>query len=636
MRWVQIVRQRGLSHKACTARKSVAGCGIVPSTQPFMSAMSYFPKATLVILLALAVGACASGGVTGPEASQQKGDVDFHLLLAEIARERGQFPEAARHYRDAALLSTDATIAERAVMMAESTGQTEVGLEAANRWRKLAPEDPRVYRFLGAFELRSQRYTKSAEYYDRVIVEAPDLNAGFGLVLGLVGTEEDRAGATQVMRELVKRHPASAQGHYGLGRLALRSGANELALEHAQSAADLNPDSPNIQLLLARALLVNRQVDESLALAEAVVKRHDAPELRLEYAELLLAARRSDEARGLLNGVLVEVPGMPEAVRALAFLELSAGNLREARALFDELKLGQRYRTEAFYYLGRIAETEDQYLQAVRYYSRVTQGASAAEAQLRASQLLYERLSDADGALRHLEDFAAANPRLATPMLLGRGRLLVLMERNDEAMALLAAAREADPDNNSLTEAHAQLYMFTAQLALGREDLEAAEALLNAGLDIRPKDTTLRYSKALLLERTDRLRDAIGLLRELVNEQPDDALALNALGYTLADRTKRFTEARRYIQRALVIEPNNPAILDSMGWVLFKLGEHEAALTFLQRALSMQRDPEIGAHLIKVHLALDQHQEAKAVLDDLSAENPDDPILKPLRDALNQ
>jgi tetratricopeptide (TPR) repeat protein len=608
-----------------------------PTNPLLVSAMAYFPKAALVILLAAAVGACATGGgVADSDPTKQQGDVDFHLLLAEIARERGQYQEAARHYRDAAMLSSDPTIAERAATMAESTGQTEIGLQAANRWLKLAPDDVRVYRFLGTFELRSQHYGKAAGHFDRLAAEAADLDSGLDLVVSLLGTEEDRVGATEVMRELVKRHSDSAQGHYGLGRLALRAGANELALEHAQAAVQLRPDSVDKQLLLARALLVNRQVDEGLALAASIAEHNDAAEIRLEYAELLLAARRTDQARTLLNDVLTEVPGMPEAVRALAFLELSAGELEAARRRFDELKLGQRYRNEAFYYLGRISETEDQYLQAVRYYSRVTEGSSAVEAQLRASQLLYEQLSDADGALRHLEDFGQANPRLATPMLLGRGRLLVLMERNDEAMTLLTTARETDPGNESLADAQAQLYMFTAQQALGRENLEVAEVLLNQGLDIRPKDTTLRYSKALLLERTDRLRDAIGLLKDLVNERPDDSLALNALGYTLADRTERYDEARRYVQRALVIEPNNPAILDSMGWVLFKLGEYDAALTFLQRALTMQRDPEIGAHLIHVHIAMDQRQEAESLLQELLAENPEDPVLQPLKDSLTR
>jgi tetratricopeptide (TPR) repeat protein len=599
--------------------------------------MSQIPKIVLIVISGLMFGGCVStGGLPSGDESAQAGDLDFHLLLAEIARERGQFEEAARHYRDAALLSADPSVAERAAMMAESTGLNDVGLEAATRWLKLAPTDARVFRFLGTFELRGGNYRKAADHFEHLVQESPDVDLGLELVVGLIGAEEDRIGATEVMQHLVERHSESASGHYGLGRLALRGGANKLALEQAQLAVELDSEAVDNQLLMARALLVNGQVEEGLRLAESLTLRYDDPGVRLEYAELLLAAQRQDEARLLLNDVLEEVPGMPEAVRALAFLELSAGDLDASRQRFDELKLGQRYRTEAFYYLGRISETEDQYLQAVRYYSRVTQGSSAVEAQLRASQLLYEELGDADGALRHLQDFAVANPRLATPMLLGRGRLLVMMDRAEEAVALLEEARQKDDKDGTLADAQAQLYMFTAQRALARDDLVGAEMALDQGLEIRPGEPALRYSKALLLEQTGRLKKSVAILEDLVDEHPEDALALNALGYTLADRTTRFTDARRYIQRALAIEPNNSAVLDSMGWVLFKLGEHDAAVTFLQRALGLQRDPEIAAHLVQVHLALEQRQTAMALLEEFLAENPDDPILQPLKESLAQ
>ena len=246
--------------------------------------------------------------------------------------------------------------------------------------------------------------------------------------------------------------------------------------------------------------------------------------------------------------------------------------MKEARGYFDDLKLGQRYRTEALYYLGRIEETDEEYFKAVRLYSRVADGNYAVEAQLRASQLLFQHLNDPEGALAHLSNFAVANSRYETDMLVGRGRLLVQMGRTDEAMALFEGARAENPDDGPLAQAHAELFLFTAQQALNEGKLEQAGELLDQGLDIRPNSPSLRYSKALLLERTGKLRRAISILEDLVDESPDDALALNALGYTLADRTKRLDEARRYIQRALAIDPDNPAILDSMGWVLHKTG----------------------------------------------------------------
>ena len=365
----------------------------------------------LVLTGLLVVAGCA----TTPESEQPdapesaSADLDYHLLLAEIARERQQYADAARHYTDAALLSDDPRIAEQATLIAFEVGLNDVGLVAARRWLELVQDDARILRFVGTFELRNGNLAGAVEQFTALVSLTDDLPATMELMLGFLGPEENSAGATRIMAALVEQFPATAEGGYTLGRLALRSGDFELALAGARQAVELNPDWLDAQLLLSRALFVAGDVDAGLALAEELAVEHTEQEVRLQYAELLLAAGRNDEARELLNGVLADDPGLEEAVRALAFLELTDGDLDAAEVHFNELRLGRRFRNEAFYYLGRIAENKDRYLQAIRSYRRVTTGSSAVDAQERVSRILYRQLNDPEGALQHLQDFGVGN-----------------------------------------------------------------------------------------------------------------------------------------------------------------------------------------------------------------------------------
>ncbi len=590
----------------------------------------------LKLCLALAGLVFLAGCATvpaGDEASKESSpaDLDYHLLLAEIARERQQFADAARHYADAALLSDDPQIAEQATLIAFEVNLNEVGLTAARRWLELVHDDARVLRFVGTFELRNGDVAEATEQFSRLVSLTEDLPATMELMLGFLGPEENAAGATQLMASLVERFPGTAEGGYTLGRLALRSGDFELALKGARQASELNPEWLDAQLLLSRALYVAGNVDEGLALAADLAGKHSEQEVRLQYAELLLAAGRNDEARELLNGVLAEDPGLEEAVRALAFLELTDGDLDAAEIHFDALRLGRRFRNEAFYYLGRIAENREQYLQAMRSYQRVTTGSSAVDAQERVSRILYLQLDDPEGALRHLEDFGAANPLLGTEMLLARSRLLVQMARSEEAMALLSGALKETPDSEELLAAEVQFYAFLAQRALNENDVAGAADLVKEALAKHPGDRALRYQRAMVFERQGRLRRAIRVLEALVAERPDDASTLNALGYTLTDRTNRHEEAADYIRRALALDPDNPAIVDSMGWVMFKLGQYDQAVQHLTRAYSLQRDPEIAAHLVEVWLQLGSTDKARDTLAAALGDFPDDSRLLELK-----
>lgn len=578
--------------------------------------------------LCTALLACLAGCAANPALTpaERRVEVDSHTLLAQIALEEERLSEATEHFLSAARASDDPELAERTARMAHRLGLTDIGLEAVERWRETAPDDERPDWFSGIFETRAGRLQRAIADFTMLIENLDDADAGAGLALVVeaLSTEPDSGAGTVVMSALTDRFPGTPEGHYGLARLALRSGNFALALDNARSATELEPEWLEAQLLYARTLLVAGRTADSLALAERLAGDSDELEVQLQYAELLLSAGRSEEARARLDDILRDNPGLPEAVRALAFLALTGEQLDEAEQHFNTLRGDERYRDEAFYYLGRIAETKEEYLQATRAYSRVTDGTHAVEAQVRTALIMAVQLENPDGALRHLQEFGKANARFGPDMLLAQGQLLLQTGRADEAKRLIDDAVAANPADASLRDAHVQLYVILAQDAMDRRELELAEARLDEGLSLYPGDSALRYSQALLYEEQNRNRRAVGVLESLVAEQPDNAALLNALGYLLTDRFNRHDEARNYIQRALAMNPDSPAIIDSMGWVLYKLGDYDGALDYLERAYRLETDPEIAAHLVDVYWALGRRERARELLQAALEGAPDD------------
>jgi tetratricopeptide (TPR) repeat protein len=575
---------------------------------------------------------CASLAPNGSDDGQVA--IDSHTLLGEVALERQQFEEAAREFMQAALLSEHASLAERATRLAHEFELNELGLRAVERWRTLAPDDQRLYWFSGILETRAGRLNRAGTQFKTFVEMLGDSAAGIALVLEALGNEPATRAATTVMTSVTEAFPGTPEGHYALARLAMRSGDFELALENAAAAADLQPDWLDAQLLYARTLLVAGRTEDSLAIGERLAEQHEEVEVRLQYAELLLSAGRGDEAEALLNEILTDNPGLPEAVRALAFLALTEGRTEEAEQGFGDLRSDPRYRSEAFYYLGRIAETEQEFLQATRSYSRVTDGTHAVEAQLRTARILFAELGNAEDAVHHLRDFGEANPRFASDMLVAQGRLLLQMSEPEQAKQLFEDALAESPSDQTLHAAHVELYALLAQDAADQSRLSEAESLLEEGLDRYPDDPSLRYSQALLYEEQGRMRKAVGVLRSLVDESPENSALLNALGYLLTDQFDRHTEARSYIQQALAMDPDNPAIIDSMGWVLFRLGEYAASLDYLERAYRLESDPEIAAHLVDVHWALGNREQALELLRSTLEQYPDSRHLREVSERL--
>ena len=584
------------------------------------------------LLAALLLGACA---VT-ERVSDPRIDLDSHLLLAEIARERERFDEAVAHYLEAALISDNPQLAELTSELALQAGLPGIGLRAAQRWLELNAEANLAWLSMGIFRVRLGEPERALADFGAFVAGAGNEAAAVARSIEALAGEPDAAAAMFVARGLVEAHPDIAEGHYGLARLALRAGDYGTVLAHSELAAELSPDWVEARMLYARSLLLTGSGENGLALARQLAADEPRLEVRLQYAELLLSSGATEEARGLLDEILAESPGLTEAARALAFLMLSDGDLDESRERFNEIRADPRFRDESFYYLGRIAEMREENLQAMRHYSRVVDGANAVDAQLRVAQLLYVGLDDPDGALRHLREFGIANPQYITDMLLGQGEILVRLDREEDAIRLLAEELRHSPDDGRLHDANVQLHLILAQDAVEEERYGEADRVLNRALDSYPGNPSVRYAKALLYQERGRLRRSATALEQLVEDYPEDAGFLNALGYLLTDELGRHDEALPLLRRALAAEPDNAAIIDSMGWVLFHLGELETALEYLERAFALFPDPEVAAHIVDTQWALGNRERALELLSESLEEHADSEHLLEVRQRLAQ
>lgn len=598
--------------------------------------MSRLPVPLLSLFATLLAG-CATTSPT-PAVADDRIDIDSYRLLGELALSDQRPEDATQNFLNAALISDDPYYAERAAQLAYQFGLDPLGHRAVARWRDLDPANPRSDYFSGIFETRSGRVSAAVDDFSAVLETLPEssVGTGFALILDGLANEPSAVTAAQVMLDLTTRFPGAPEGHYGLAQLALRAGAFNVALTEARAAINLAPEWPEAQLLHARTLLLSGRSAEALTIASELADTYDNPGIRLQFAELLLSAGETEQAERLLNEILDANPGMPETIRALAFLALASEDFDVARERFEMLRGDPAFRDETFYYLGRIAELESDYLQATRSYSRVTEGGRAVEAQIRTGAIMFEQMNDPESALRHLSEFGNANPRYRPEMLLAQAELLLRMDRAEEAIALIDSAIGDEPDiaDQSLKNAHIAFHVTLMQDAIDRGDLDGAQVWIEDGLARYPGNQSLRYARARLLQEQGRLRPALRILEDLVDESPDSAVYLNALGYLLTDRLNRHEEARSYIQRALAMDPESGAILDSMGWVLYHLREYELALDYLERAYRSLEVTEVMAHLIDVHWAMGDQMLALEMLDEALAESPDDTYLNEVRSRL--
>ncbi len=559
-------------------------------------------SARILVLFGLIAATACRGPEVRPHDAPSARRAEAYMLIAEIARTRDEPRVAATAYASAA--EADGRLWPRAAEVASLSLQPSLALEAARRWIAQDPESVAARRIAARAALLLFKIGQAADDYRFVVANGRDgIETGIDAIAHELRGADDPYGARQVADRLAQAFPASAAARRLQGFAALRGGdpaaavrAFEAALAQTPPAAtrDRADDGARRAVVeeLRRARVLSGDVAGPLAEALAAKKREDTPARRLDYAIVLLSARETVAARAQLHDLLRIPEYAPAARRILAVLDFQDGRLDAARSHFNALLTTGQYIDESFYYLGLIAERRGDSAQALRYLARVQRGDNVLPAMLRAIAILqaHDALSTADQLF-------------------------------DELL-------------KDMPERAPQMFAARAEIYAKAGDAARALTLLNTAINEYPDSADLRYARASVEEDAGHVDAAVRELQALVKARPADPEAMNALGYTLADHSRRLGYARRLIVRALAAAPEDAAMRDSLGWVLYRQGHPAEALPLLSAAFAAEPGGDIGAHCGEVLWQLGKQAEAERVFAKAAEIDPSNPLLKSTRERL--
>ncbi|MDF3161165.1 tetratricopeptide repeat protein [Pseudomonas proteolytica] len=510
----------------------------------------------------------------------------FSLLSAELAGQRNRFDIALDNYVTQAINTQDPGISERAFRIAEYLGADQAALDTALIWAKNAPDDLEAQRAAAIQLARAGRYDDSMVYMEKVLQGKGDTHFDF-LALSAADTDQDtRDGLMKSFDRLLQKHPSNGQLVFGKALLLQQDDEPQAALKLLEQNP---PEEGEIAPLLLRARLLQslNRGKEALPLLQKSIKKYpDDKRLRLTYARMLVEQDRMEDAKVEFASLVQQYPDDDELRYSLALVCLEAKAWEEAKGYLEELIARESHVDSAHLNLGRIAEERDDPQGALIEYAQVGPGNDYLPAQLRQADILMNN------------------------------------GRTDEAEKRLAAARDAEPDYAI------QLYLIQAETLSANNQGERAWKILAQALLQYPDDLNLLYTRAMQAEKRNDLAQMEKDLRLIIKRDPDNAMALNALGYTLSDRTTRYAEAKVLIEQAHQLNPEDPAVLDSLGWVNYRLGNLDEAERLLRQALERFPDQEVAAHLGEVLWAKGNQREARQIWAKFLKEQPDSPILR--------
>ena len=530
----------------------------------------------------------------GVETQSLSKELMFDILLAEIAGQRGEMDVSAPHYLQAAEDADDPRVAERAVQIAMYAKNFKIATRAARRWVELEPNNLEAHKLLTALALRTGDMNEVTAQMGYLLSITDNPQDGYRLATAIMASNSDKQAALTAMQELAARDPYSPYAQLALSRTAILAGQLEQALEAVDRALQLKPDFVTATILKAQILIKMERGEEAAQLLQQATLSHPEDlEVRFAYARLLLGKQDIEGAREQFARIVRLEPDNADALYSLGLLELETGQYKAGeKHLRKLLKLEKRVQS-AHYYLGYAALKQEHDAKALDWFLKVESGDFWSQAQLQAARIMV-RQGRVGEMQDHLRVLRQKNPQAAVTFFLVEGEVLTDAGYLDEAYAVYGQALETDPDNEDLL-----------------------------------------YARALLAQQLGRFDLAEQDMRHILSNDPDNVRTLNALGYSLADKTDRYEEALGYISKALAQTPDDPAIIDSMGWVQFRLGNLGKAHAFLKQAWDLTKDSEIGAHLGEVLWVQGEHEAARSIWAEAKANDPENPALLDVLNRIN-
>ena len=511
-------------------------------------------------------------------------DILFHYLVGEVAAQRGELELAYNHYLHTALLAGDGYAARRATQIAIFLKDPAATLKAANRWVKISPNSIQARSTAAIVNFRAGDRDKAIENL-RALVEIAKVKDrdGFLITAVALAKEEKRQAALELMEEFVNQYQQDEKAHYAYAVLLTSHRKYDQVVETLERALDLKPDWVKPKLLMVRILIEHKSAAEAIDYLESVLPEHpENTELQLLYAKLLITEDNA-KAYQAFEKIYERDSENTEVIAALGVLAVQLEDLKLAKQWWLRLlEIGDREkRSEAAFQLGQLEELGGNKQAAEKYYLEVNHGKYKIDARVRLARLQAE------------------------------------LGKIDSARDMLKQLRVLEPEHI------VDYYLTEAQILHEHASPKEVFALYKKALESRPDDLDLLYSRGIYAADQKMVDIAERDFRMVLSVEPDHANALNALGYTLANQTDRYAEAFELIQKALELMPDSAAILDSMGWVYYRLGNLEEAAKYLQQALNKQNDDEIASHLGEVLWMMGKREQAQSVWSKALEDFPD-------------
>jgi tetratricopeptide (TPR) repeat protein len=512
----------------------------------------------------------------------------YHAMVGEMAAARDQPRLAAEEFLQAVVLVPDVHLAARATELALTAEDEHLALAGAQKWLELDPTSLNAREVIIRLSLRNGQVEEVYNQCAAVVRDHPGgIDDGFRQIALLLAQEPDhQETGMAVVDRLATQYPNAPGAFHAQAMLALRFDHADTAEKAVRAELKLAPQSREAQLLLVAVLVKKGDITGADAMMADVLKdKKGAGEARMGYARMLIESNQTAHGREQLEILVKSEPGNVDARYALGLIALGENRLDEAEADFTIVGAQPERETEGEYYLGRIAELRKQPESALAHYEKVNSGPQALDALLHRASMLAKlgRLADARA---ELEDTRDQYPVLAPKLTQAEGEILTDAGALDQALDVYGQALKQNPD-----------------------------------------DDEVLYARSLVYERLDRIGDAEADLRKVLAGKPDDARALNALGYTLTVHSNRFDEADKLVSKALQITPDDPAVIDSMGWLRFREGRPQDALPLLKKAYDQFPDGEVAAHLVEVMWTLGDKNAARDLWTRAAKQDPDNPVL---------
>jgi tetratricopeptide (TPR) repeat protein len=538
------------------------------------------------------VAATGSPSNISTTTAELKADTLADLMLAEMAGKQNRLDVTLGNYIKQAHQTREPEIIARAAHIAQYINANQASLDMAKLWHSVEPNNVDALQLLTLHMIRLMNFDQAVRYMDQLLAMKAQANFDFLVVQASQLDKTQRNAVIQSIDQLLQKYPNEAQLWFTKALLSEQNEEHALALQQINASLNIEPDAIAAIMFKATILVKKQQTNDALKLLKKTVKRHpDNKRLGIVYARLLIQDNQLQQAQRQFADLVKRNPEDSDLLLTLALLSIENKLYDQAKNYLHQLIDQKQKVNEAYLYLGQIATAEADHKKAINYYQLISESQQYGPAQIAIAELLTKD-NQLESARTLLKNARLKQPAMAIPF-----------------------------------------YIYEAELLINTKQGEPAKALLTSALLTHSQNVDLLYTRAMLYADQQQYQAMENDLRKILEIDANNGMALNALGYTLADRGERLEEAIGLIKKALALKPNDAAILDSLGWAYFKKGDLSTAQQYLQKAYQIMQDDEIAAHLGEVLWMSGHQQQAKRIWRAALKNKPDS---KPLQQTMQR